>query len=181
MSAWLLRNRFTLETQLSPAETLDRLRKRVWTPVDEEAEANEEPGPDEALPTEYPLFMGIVTARGFRLERLAPTGSIFAPAVRGQVDPSAAGSTVTIDVRVNPGGCVFLTLWLALLTGLPLFSVLQMDQDRRSLFWLLPVFVPLLMGTPVYLIGVGDVWYETRKIRAILGDLLAPSPPGRAD
>jgi hypothetical protein len=166
MSVWLLCDRFTLDVSRLPDDVLDRLRRRV-------AGATDDLFLNEDAATEEPLFTGVIQHDRLVLWRLAGYYSAFQPVIRGQVLPAPEGSSVTINLRVNGGGLVASTVWFVLVTGMSVASLLQMEPGKRAQSWPMVLIGLAMLLVPVYLVAVWTVWYERRRTRAILVEVLA--------
>lgn len=162
MSAWLLHNRFTLEVSRPSADVLNRIRRRVVSR-----------GAGMVFPVEDPLFSGRVGDDGFCLYRHAGYKSAFEPVVWGKVTPTAAGSRIEVYLRSNGGGIGCLSLWVAVIVGMTATSFFQMEPAGQARAGPMALFGLIVMPAPVYLTAVWTVWYETRKTRAVLTELLA--------
>jgi hypothetical protein len=92
--------RFTIETPLTPAETLARLRGAT------------EPRRWLRLSRDHLAFQGEVTNNSLEASRIIHYRNSFLPQISATVEPAPGGARLTGTMKLHPAVLVFILVWL---------------------------------------------------------------------
>jgi Cytochrome oxidase complex assembly protein 1 len=164
--------RFSIDTELSAAEIIERLRAIV------------EPG--NAFLASFrrtsKLFAGDVSSDGFKVVRLIYYSNGFQPVVIGRFDPGPHGTCVQVTMRLKQYASAFVALWLgmlALIVFVALFVVVFSSRRNGVGNWLEFVGFACAIGGVAYLMVAISFGAEARMARRLLEEALQPTPGPR--
>ena len=164
---------FSIDTELSEAEVVERLRAIV------------EPGNAflASLRRTNKLFAGEVSTEGFKIMRLIYYSNGFQPVVTGRFDhPGPRGTRVQVGMRLRQYASAFVALWLgmlALIVFVALFEAVFSSPKKGVGNWLEGVGFATSIGAIAYLMVAVSFGAEARKARGLLDEALQPTPGPR--
>ena len=138
-------SRCRLQTSLSVEEALLRL-SRIVGPPRSRWQAIQAIG---TVRTGEPPFVGILTGERFRIRRAVNYRNNFLPVISGRIEPDAAGSRITVVVKVKPPVAVVMSLWLIAMSfgaAVGVWRSVQTGEARGLAALLLPFFGFALVG-----------------------------------
>jgi len=116
------------------------------------------------------LFEGEVSYEGFKIMRIIHYRNSFIPIIRGSLEQGVLGVKVKVRMHLHPFVMAFMCIWFGgvgfaiLSTGAGLIS----GYTAPSPMLLIP-FAMLIFG---WLLTSGGFWFEARKAKPLLKDLL---------
>jgi hypothetical protein len=161
----LLSERFSIETELTPRDVVQRLRL-VTGP------ARLIRGPDDSRKE----FYGYVDDREFRVTRRIDYLNSFNPLIRGTIEETPTGSSVQVSLAMRRWVSVFMGLWFGFLALFFVAAVAIVATQRTSTVL---VFLPLVLAVFGRALTTFAFKVETRRNRERLADVLsAEKMPG---
>jgi hypothetical protein len=169
---------FVIETSLSEAEVVERLRGIV------------EPGSAILAPLRRTnkLFAGEVSPQGFKFMRIIGYGNAALPVVSGSFARDASGTRVAVTMRPTRFFQVFGAVWLGfallfvtitLVLSITLIFSSSKDGANPSANASMIFLGGLAVVSAGYLLMAGSFGFEARKARRILEDALNATPSAR--
>ena len=164
--------KFAIDTELSDAEIVERLRGIV------------EPGSPfvAGLGWTHKLFAGDVSPHGFKIMRLIYYGNGALPVVIGRFEQGPKGARVQVTMRPKKFAIAFGTVWF---TFMVLFTVV-VGLLTMSAWWKTGIvkdgmfsLLPVALAAFGYLIAAIPFGAEARKARGLLEEALHATPGPR--
>ena len=155
---WLPFARFSIHTELSHAET----RNRLAAAVDPRRFVFWRNGP---LP-----FVGKVEMSEFRIRRIISYGNSFLPIIHGRIEAHGTGSRLQGTMRLHVLVLAFLVVWCTgvVVIGGAVSVAMLADGGRRA-----EALLPVGMLVFAWILTSASFTYEARKAERVLRELVS--------
>lgn len=117
-------------------------------------------------------YEGSVDGSNFRLSRIIRYRNSFLPVITGQITADTTGTRVHVRMRMNLFVCVFMGIWLSLVTFAGIAVVSHMLSERKFHSGIFGVLIMFAFG---YGLALGGFKYESSKSKKFFAELLQAS------
>jgi hypothetical protein len=157
-----------LQSTLSAAEAVRALAAQVAPPL---------PVLSFGFPFGSVPFEGTVTESGFELQRIIHYRNSFRPQIRGAIEPTPVGCSVSVTMALHPLVSGFAVVWLM---GVCATALVLLASAWQRLALSVETFMPIAMLSLFWLVVTASFRFEARKAEQLLRDILV-APRDAAD